>query len=67
MKAIKILKTALRAFAAVLYAVVLWVVYFIVGMIKALISGVLQIVWSIVLFGASFATVIGAFVWILTF
>jgi hypothetical protein len=67
MKAIKILKTALRAFAAVLYAVVLWVVYFIVGMIEALISGVLQIVWGIVLFGVSLATVIGAFVWILTF
>ena len=67
MKAIKIHKTALRAFAAVLYAVVLWVVYFIVGMIEALISGVLQIVWGIVLFGVSLATVIGAFVWILTF
>lgn len=67
MKAIKILKTALRAFAAVLCALVLWVVYFIVGMIEALISGVLQIVWSIILFGVSLATVIGAFVWILTF
>ncbi|MFG6341187.1 MAG: hypothetical protein K1V70_03395 [Alistipes sp.] len=67
MKAIEIFKTALRALAAVLYALVLWVVYFIVGMIKALISGVLQIVWGIVLFGVSLATVIGAFVWILTF
>ena len=66
MKAIEIFKTALRALAAVLYALVLWVVYFIVGMIKALISGVLQIVWGIVLFGVSLATVIGAFVWILT-
>ena len=66
MKAIKILKTALRAFAAVLYALVLWVVYFIVGMIEALLSGVLRIVWGIVLFGVSLATVIGAFVWILT-
>ena len=67
MKAIEIFKTALRAFAAVLYALVLWVVYFIVGMIEALVSGVLQIVWGIVLFGVSLATVIGAFVWILTF
>ena len=67
MKAIEIFKTALRALAAVPYALVLWVVYFIVGMIKALISGVLQIVWGIVLFGVSLATVIGAFVWILTF
>ena len=67
MKAIEIFKTALRAFAAVLYVLVLWVVYFIVGMIEALISGVLQIVWGIVLFGVSLAAVIGAFVWILTF
>ncbi|WP_304582868.1 hypothetical protein [uncultured Alistipes sp.] len=66
MKAIKILKTALRAFAAVPCALVLWVVYFIVGMIEALISGVLQIVWSIILFGVSLAAVIGVFVWILT-
>ena len=66
MKAIEIFKTALRALAAVLYAVVLWVVYFIVGMIEALISGVLRIVWGIVLFGVTLATVIGAFVWILT-
>lgn len=66
MKAIKILKTALCALAAVPGALVLWVVYFIVGMIEALISGVLRIVWGIVLFGVSLATVIGAFVWILT-
>ena len=67
MKAIKILKTALRAFAVVPCALVLWVVYFIVGIIEALICGVLRIVWSIVLFGVFLATVIGAFVWILTF
>lgn len=66
MKAIKILKTALRALAAVPCALVLWVVYFIVGMIEALISGVLRIVWGIVLFGVSLAAVIGVFVWILT-
>lgn len=66
MKAIEIFKTALRAFAVVPCALVLWVVYFIVGMIEALISGVLQIVWSIILFGVSLAAVIGVFVWILT-
>lgn len=66
MKTIKIFKIALRALAAVPCALVLWVVYFIVGMIEALISGVLRIVWSIILFGISLATVIGAFVWILT-
>ena len=66
MKAIKILKTALRILAAVPCALVLWVVYFIVGMIEALISGVWRIVWGIVLFGVSLATVIGVFVWILT-
>lgn len=66
MKAIKILKTALRILAAVPCALVLWVVYFIVGMIEALINGVLRIVWGIVLFGVSLATVIGVFVWILT-
>ena len=66
MKAIKILKTVLRALIAVPCALVLWAVYFIVGIIEALICGVLRIVWSIVLFGASLATVIGAFVWILT-
>lgn len=65
MKAIKIFKTALRALAAAPCALVLWVVYFIVGMIEAFISGILQIVWSIILFGVSLATVIGAFVWIL--
>ena len=66
MKAIKILKTALCALAAVPCALVLWTVYFIVGMIEALISSVLRIVWSIVLFGVSLATIIGTFVWILT-
>lgn len=66
MKAIKILKTALRILAAVPCALVLWVVYFVVGMIEALLSGVLRIVWGIVLFGVSLATVIGVFVWILT-
>ncbi|WP_304953315.1 hypothetical protein [uncultured Alistipes sp.] len=66
MKAIEIFKTALRALAAIPCALVLWVVYFIVGMIEALISGVLQIVWGIVLFGVSLAAVIGVFVWILT-
>ncbi|WP_304721993.1 hypothetical protein [uncultured Alistipes sp.] len=66
MKAIKILKTALRALIAAPCALVLWVVYFIVGMIETLISGVLQIVWSIILFGVSLAAVIGVFVWILT-
>ncbi len=66
MKAIKILKTALRALAAVPCGLVLWTVYFIVGMIEALISGVLRIVWGIVLFGVSLAAVIGVFIWILT-
>ena len=66
MKAIKILKTALCALAAVPCALVLWVVYFIVGMIEVLMSGVLRIVWGIVLFGVSLATVIGVFVWMLT-
>lgn len=66
MKTIKILKTALHILAAVPCTLVLWVVYFIVGMIEALISGVWQIVWGIVLFGVSLAAVIGTFVWILT-
>ena len=66
MKTIKILKTALRILAVVPCTLVLWVVYFIVGMIEALISGVWQIVWGIVLFGVSLAAVIGTFVWILT-
>ena len=66
MKAIEIFKTALRALAAVPCALVLWVVYLIIGMVEALISGVLQIVWSIILFGVSLAAVIGVFVWILT-
>ncbi len=67
MKAIKILKTALRALIAAPCALVLWVVYFIVGIIEALICGVLRIVWSIVLFDVFLAIAIGAFVWILTF
>ena len=66
MKPIKIIKTALRALVAVPCAFLLWVVYFTVGMFEALISGVLQIVWGIVLFGLSLATIIGVFVWILT-
>ncbi len=67
MKAIKILKTALRALIAAPCALVLWVVYFIVGIIEALICGVLRIVWCIVLFDVFLAIAIGAFVWILTF
>lgn len=66
MKPIKIIKTALRALIAVPFALLLWVVYFTVGMIEALISGVLQIVWGIVLFGFSLVCIIGVFVWLLT-
>ncbi len=66
MKAIKILKIALRILAAVPYVLVLWAMYFIAGMIEALISSVLRIVWGIVLFAVSLAIVIGAFAWILT-
>ncbi len=66
MKAIKILKIALRILAAVPYVFVLWAMYFIAGMIEALISSVLRIVWGIVLFAVSLAIVIGAFAWILT-
>lgn len=66
MQAIEILKTALRILAAVPCALVLWVFYFTVGMIEALISGVLQIVWGIFLLGVSLASVIGVLVWILT-
>ena len=66
MKPIKIIKTALRALVAVPFAFLLWVVYFTVGMIEALISGVLQIVWGIVLFGFSLVCIIGVFVWLLT-
>ncbi len=66
MKAIKILKTALRALAVIPCALVFWAMYFIVGMVEALISGVLRIVWGVVLFGVSLATITGAFVWILT-
>ncbi len=67
MKPIKIFKTALHALLAVPCAFLLWVVYFIVGMIEALISGVLQIVWGIFLLGVSLVSVIGVLVWILTF
>ena len=66
MKPIKTFKTALRVLVAVLCAFLLWVVYFIVGMIEALISGVLQIMWGIFLLGVSLASVIGVLVWILT-
>lgn len=66
MKPIKIIKTALRALIAVPFALLLWVVYFTVGMFEALISGVLQIVWGIVLFGFSLVCIIGVFVWLLT-
>ena len=66
MKPIKIIKTVLRALIAVPCALVLWVVYFTVGMFEALISGVLQIVWGIVLFGFSLVCIIGVFVWLLT-
>lgn len=66
MKPIKIVKTALRALVAVPCALLLWVVYFTVGMFEALISGVLQIVWGVVLFGFSLVCIIGVFVWLLT-
>lgn len=66
MKPIKIFKIALHALLAVPCTFLLWVVYFIVGMIEALISGVLQIVWGIFLLGVSLASVIGVLVWILT-
>lgn len=66
MKPIKIIKTALRALVAVPCALLLWVVYFTVGMFEALISGVLQIVWGIVLFGFSLVCIIGVLVWLLT-
>lgn len=66
MKPIKIIKTVLRALIAVPCAFLLWVVYFTVGMFEALISGVLQIVWGIVLFGFSLVCILGVFVWLLT-
>ncbi len=66
MKPIKIIKTVLRALVAAACALLLWVVYFTVGMFEALISGVLQIVWGIVLFGFSLVCIIGVFVWLLT-
>lgn len=66
MKPIKIIKTVLRAIVAVPSSLFLWVVYFTVGIFEALISGVLQIVWGIVLFGFSLVCIIGVFVWLLT-
>ena len=66
MKPIKIIKTVLRALIAVPCALFLWVVYFTVGMFEALISGILQIMWGIVLFGFSLVCIIGVFVWLLT-
>ena len=66
MKPIKIIKTVLRAIVAVPSALFFCFLYFTVGMFEALISGVLQIVWGIVLFGFSLVCVIGVFVWILT-
>ena len=66
MKPIKILKTALCALAAVPYALFLWVVYFTVGVAEALVCGVLQVIWSIILAGFSLACIIGVFVWLLT-
>ena len=66
MKPIKIIKTALLTLVAAACALLLWVVYFTVGMFEALISGVLQIVWGIVLFGFSLVCIMGVFVWLLT-
>lgn len=66
MKPINIFKTTLHTLLAVPCAFLLWVVYFIIGMIEVLISGVLQIVWGIFLLGVSLTAVIGVLVWILT-
>ncbi len=66
MKPIKILKTALRALAAIPCALFLWVVYFTVGVAEALVCGVSQVIWSIILAGFSLACIIGVFVWLLT-
>ena len=66
MKPVKIVKTAIRALFAVSCAPFLWVVYFIVGVAEALVCGVLQMIWSIVLFGLSLVCVIGILVWLLT-
>ena len=66
MKPIKIIKTALLTLVAAACALFLWVMYFTVGMFESLISGVLQIVWGIVLFGFSLVCIIGVFVWLLT-
>ncbi len=66
MKPTKIIKTAIRALFAVPCALFLWVVYFTVGVAEALVCGVLQIIWNIVLFGISLACIIGVFIWLLT-
>ncbi len=66
MKPAKIIKTAIRALFAVPCSLFLWVVYFTVGVAEALVCGVLQTIWSIVLFGISLVCVIGILVWLLT-
>ena len=63
---IKIIKTALRALAVVPCTLFLWVVYFTAGVAEALVCGVLQVIWSIILAGFSLACIIGVFVWLLT-
>ena len=63
---IKIIKTALRALAVVPCALFLWVVYFTAGVAEALVCGVLQVIWSIILAGFSLACIIGVFVRLLT-
>lgn len=66
MKPVKIVKTAIRALFALPCALFLWVVYFIVGVAEALVCGVLQVIWSIILAGFSLACIIGVLVWLLT-
>lgn len=66
MKPTKIFKTAIRALFAVPCALFLWMAYFAIGIAEALVCGVLQIIWSIVLFGISLACIIGVFIWLLT-
>ena len=66
MKPTKIFKTAIRALFAGPCALFLWVAYFAIGIAEALVYGVLQIIWSIVLFGISLACIIGVFIWLLT-
>lgn len=66
MKPVKIVKTAIRALFALPCTLFLWVVYFIVGVAEALVCGVLQMIWSIVLFGLTLMYVIGILVWLLT-